>query len=82
MIKKVTMYEASDGTQHTSKDAAIWHEQQIDLQSYIDENPIYGTGGYSDGKDLMIWLKDNPRVFIKLLPEEKLTEEYYPDGQA
>ena len=70
MITEVMVYEASDGTQHATHDAAVYHEQQSDLQSYIDENPIYSTGSV-DGHEFSCWLKENPRIYVQLLPEER-----------
>jgi len=70
MITERIVYEASDGTQHATHDKAVYHEQQADLQSYIDENPIYSAGSV-DGYEFMSWLKENPRIFVQLLPEER-----------
>ena len=75
MITKHTMYKASDGSYHESRDAAVFHEQQIDLESYLNENPIYGnTGSSVDGQNFMAWLTENPRIYIQLLPEKDTAE--------
>lgn len=75
MIKKKTMYEASDGTLLPSRDAAQTYNDMLDLYAYVDKNPIVAYAGQhaSDevgGAALQKWLRDNPRVFIKLLPED------------
>ena len=69
-IKK-TVYVAHDGTNHDSLDAAILYENLLDLYAYLDRNPIYcgSTEASVDGQAFGLWLKDNPLVFIKLLPE-------------
>jgi len=77
MIKKVTMYEAGDGTRFMYKELAERYEEHKELYAYIDEHPIFeqaGDGSVS-GDDFHDWLKDNPRVFVKLLPEPKLAGE-------
>ena len=80
MITKHTMYKASDGSYHTSRDAAIHHEQQIDLESYLNENPIFSHYGINvDGQDFMTWLTENPRIFVQLLPEKGTTAEPAPE---
>lgn len=71
MAKKITKYEARDGTLHSSMDAANQYENLLDLYVYLDENPIYcGTEYPVKGQDFGLWLKDQPRVFVMLLPDE------------
>ncbi len=75
MVKKVTVYETSDGIQHISRDAAVYHEELIELQAYVDENRIYiGGSSSADGADFMDWIKDNPRIYVRLLPTEAKTK--------
>jgi hypothetical protein len=72
MIKKKTMYEASDGTLLPSRDAAQTYEDMVELYEYVDENNIYCTHNHGNigADDLRLWLAGNPRIFIKLLPKE------------
>ena len=72
MPRKKTIYEARDGTNHPTMDAALTYEGLLDLYAYLDENPIYcGTESPVRGQDFGLWLKDQPRVYVKLLPEIK-----------
>ncbi|MCP4495054.1 MAG: hypothetical protein GY820_48305 [Gammaproteobacteria bacterium] len=75
MVKKITLHEASDGIQHTTHDAAVYHEELAVLRDYVDENRIYIRGSRSvDGADFTDWLEDNPRIYIRLLPTEAKTK--------
>ena len=72
MATKKTMWIARDGTMHSYQDSAETYEGLLDIYAYIDDNPIYcGTETPVKGQDFGLWLKDQPRIFIKLLPEEK-----------
>lgn len=67
-IKK-TVYVAHDGTNHNSLDAAIIYENLLDLYDFVDKNPIYnGSKNPVKGQEFGLWLKDHPRIFVKLLP--------------
>ena len=80
MIKKVTMYEASDGTLLPDYDAAQIYNDMLDLFAYIDKNMIEPYAGshvaeHITGAALKLWLKDNPRIYLRLLPEDAKEED-------
>lgn len=74
MPKKITQYEARDGTKHNSMDAAVTYEGMLDLYEYVDQNNIYGGSSESsiDGQAFGLWIQAHPRIFVKLLPDERL----------
>lgn len=92
MPKKITQYEAKDGTRHNSMDAAVTYEGMLDLYKYVDDNHIYCGSSESsvDGQAFGLWLQSNPRIFVKLLPadvpetegeaDRNGDEGYFPDG--
>ena len=72
MIQKVTRYVAKDGYELPTKDAAIAYEDRLDLIDYINDNPLYSNEGRSiDGEEFALWLSKHPRVFVKLLPDDR-----------
>ena len=72
MVKKITVWEASDGTHLPSKDEANFYELKLELRNYIDDHPIYGqdAGCRIDGPEFLLWINKHPRIYITLLPKE------------
>ncbi len=70
MSEEITVWKASDGSTFNSKIEADHHEIQLDIFNYISDNPIYTITNHITGNEFNKWLKDNPRIFIQLLPEE------------
>ena len=92
MIKKKTMYEASDGTLLPSRDAAQTYNDMIDLYDYVDRHPISvydhpSVDGVVDGAALQVWLRANPCIFMIYLHggetpqgQDDVETSYHPDG--
>ena len=69
MVKKVTMWEATDGSLHATEGLAEQASNLADLQDYVDQNPIICFDHSVSGSDLVSWLKKQDRIYIQLLPE-------------
>ena len=70
MVKKKIMWEATDGSLHATEGLAEQASNLADLQDYVDEHPLMSVGGDRiDGADLVLWMKENDRIYIQLLPE-------------
>lgn len=72
MVKKVTVWEASDGFQLPTEEQANFYENKLELQNYIDDNPLYSNDQNRsiNGADFLLWVKKHPRIYVTLLPEE------------
>lgn len=72
MVKQVTMYEAKDGSVHTTRDGAIAAEDEFDLLECMRDNPFY-CGHCTESIEperLLEWLNDNS-VYVKYLGGHK-----------
>lgn len=72
MSEMVTMYKTDEGKLYATKAEADLNEAKEELLGYVDRFPIHGNvDGCTIYGDLFSqWLKDNPRIYIQLLPEE------------
>jgi len=72
MPTETTTWIARDGTSFNTEAFAIQYEVELDLMDYMNDNFLEVADGFSyiDGHTLMTWLKNNPRIYIQLLPEE------------
>ena len=82
MAEKKTVYVARDGSQHEYKQEAESHEELLDLMEYVDLNPMYGDQHSKiDGQQFALWLRDNPRVYVKLIPSDiPMAGDAHADG--
>lgn len=68
-MKKVTKYEANDGTICDTEDQALARDDLIDLEQWYEDNKLYGgpVGCRIDWDDLLEWLQENKAKVIKIL---------------
>ena len=67
-MKKITVYEADDGTVFETPEGAQAHEKLIRLEKWYEEAPLYGRmeGSKVYWEDLLEWARDNRARFIEL----------------
>ena len=81
MVEKKTVYIARDKTQHSSKQDAESHEDFLDLLEYVDQNRLYPSGQSIDGQEFGLWLKQNPRIYVRLMPDDiPMAGDAHADG--
>lgn len=57
-VRKVEVFETSDGVHFDSEAEALRHEEQIQLREWFDENVVYCDRA-SDFEDVVRWLLKN-----------------------
>lgn len=74
VVKKVIVWEASDGFHLATEEEANFYENKLELQNYIDDNPLYGQneGCKIDGAEFLLWINKHKRIYITLLPKEDI----------
>ena len=67
-MKKITVYEANDGTVFETPEGAQAHDKLINLEKWYEEDPLYGRtdGSKVYWEDLLDWARDNRSRFTEL----------------
>jgi len=68
-MKKVTKFEANDGSLHDTKESAEKRNSLNDLKSWYEENKLYGKsiGCKIEWEDLIEWLFENEEEVQEIL---------------
>lgn len=66
-MKKVTKYEAEDGTLHDTADKARQHEAEVDLEDWYRDHAL--IAGNDTNEDVIYWLKENASDLALLLED-------------